>query len=238
MKKYSLWINAFLLTFLLSIGAVVVWFTMNDINLEAVKPPSLLLSPVSFPGLAKKISESTKGKSGYFPKGIFSGAYKEQEDSLNDWYGKFLKGLGERSLLDISNQKTEVYRFLWLRTFHHPIFVRIERKHNEINLYTKESNGAGGYELGKISRSFNRKLNETEWYNFLNLLEKANYWKLQTKEEILEEDGAQWILEGVKDERYHVVDKQSPGNDDYGEACIYLLKLSGIDTDKLGDDLY
>lgn len=246
MKKYTFWINAFLLTFLLGVGVVISWFTLNDADLKAAVPPVPLLlnencvDPAHFPALAQKISALRKSKSGYFPKEIFSDEkWKEQDDFINDWYGKHLKAMGEKSLLDVSNEKTEVYRFLWLRSFHHPIFVRIERNQNKIKLFTKELNGAGGYEPREVLRNFSRDLTEAEWCNFLKSLRKLNFWKLPTnRRDMTGLDGAQWLLEGVKNERYHVVDRWTPDDTDYRETCIYLLQLSGIDTDKLGDDLY
>lgn len=41
------------------------------------------------------------------------------------------------------------------------------------------------------------------------------------------DDGAQWIVEGVRSKRYHVIDRWSP-KDNYRLACLYLLKLSRI----------
>ena len=51
-------------------------------------------------------------------------------------------------------------------------------------------------------------------------------------------DGSQWVLEGVRDNRYHIVDRWSPENSEYREACTYLLKLSGMDEDRLKRELY
>lgn len=159
--------------------------------------------------------------------------------SLAGWYGKHLKAMNEKSLLDTSDENAEIYRFLWLRSFHHPIFVRIERNQNEIKLFTKELDGKGGYEPGKVLRSDETLIKQEDFCKFLSILKEANYWQMQTEEkDDLGNDGAQWILEGVKEGRYHIVDRWSPRDIDFREACIYLLKLSGIDIDKLGDDLY
>lgn len=155
---------------------------------------------------------------------------------MNLWYAKFLGVMGEKSLL-YNLGETEIYRFLWLRTFHHPIFVRIEKRDNSIQLFSKEFDGrANGY-TGKELRNEKRILNEQQWCNFLSLLEKSEYWKIPT-DYTMGRDGANWILEGVKDGRYHVVNRWSPENHEYREACIYLLKLSGVDTDRLKDELY
>jgi hypothetical protein len=44
-----------------------------------------------------------------------------------NWYTQHLTAFNESSLWESSQtQKTQSYRFLWLRTFHHPIVVRID----------------------------------------------------------------------------------------------------------------
>ena len=191
----------------------------------------------SFPGLSIKIAELKKGRSRYFPKGNFSGKWEKRDDFVNDWYGSHLRAMGEKSLL-AANQTAETYRFLWLRTFHHPIFVRIERRDDEINLFTKELDGAGGYEPGKVLRSNKLSIKPEDFCKFLKLLEEANYWNLPIDNDDMGNDGAQWVLEGVRNGRYHAVDRWTPQTGEFREACLFLLKLSGVDTDRLKDDLY
>ncbi|HEV8592464.1 MAG TPA: hypothetical protein VGQ55_10205, partial [Pyrinomonadaceae bacterium] len=144
----------------------------------------------------------------------------------------------ERSLLDESADGAEKYRFLWLPTFHHPIYVRIENGHGGIRLSTKELDGAGGYEPGKVIRSRDITLDPKVWCEFLRRLDGASYWQLAKDNNELGDDGSQWVLEGVKDGRYHIVDRWTPREGEYREACIYLLRLSGLDVDALKGDLY
>ena len=234
--------------FALGLGVVVLYYFSS---LPKVAEPELLPAPEvfeckkskAFPGLSRRISEIERGKSDYFPKDIL-GNDMSPKHSVAGWYGKHLKAMGEDSLLYISSRNVESYRFLWLRTFHHPIFVRVERIQHEPNanefvLFSKELDGAGGYKPGKLFNETGRVLTEKQWCEFMNLLEKANYWKLPTAEKSLGgHDGAEWIMEGVKDNRYHIVERWSPDKGEYREGCIYLLKLSGVDTDRLKDDLY
>ena len=242
MKRFSFWIIISIFTFLIGLGAFFTWFYYNQKQIAEVEPVPLFdnscLQSKSFPGLSKKISEIQKGKSGYFPRETFSNKkWKESDDFHNDWYGKFLKVMDEKSLIE-SSSEIEVYRFLWLRTFHHPIFVRVERDGKNIRLVSKELDGAGGYDSKKIIKTINTTLDETQWCEFLSLLEKSQYWQMAVEQEESGVDGAQWIVEGAKNGRYHIVDRFMPKKDNYGQACIYLLKLSGVDTDKLGDELY
>lgn len=240
MKKYSFWIIIALFSFSVGLCAVLAWLYYGQKEIADIEPVPLFDSSCvkskSFPGLSKEISKLQKGKSGYFPKGTWK-SYDTADLSMNEWYGKFLKAMDETSLLDISDN-TEVYRFLWLRSFHHPIFVRIERNGNSIQLFSKELDGGGGYDPGNILKTVNKNLDESQWCEFLSLLEKSEFWKVSSEKEVMVNDGAQWILEGVKDSRYHIVDRNPPDNYEYQEACIYLLKLSGIDVDRLKEDLY
>ena len=61
----------------------------------------------------------------YFPVGVF------QDDASNAefrarWYAKHLRAMGEESLLSAAANKEFLgYRFLWLRTFHHPVSMKL-----------------------------------------------------------------------------------------------------------------
>jgi hypothetical protein len=237
MKKLLFRVAISTATFFVGLGIFVLVFN----SAPEVAAPSLLpkdcAESKTFPGLSKKLSEIKKGKSGYFPKNKFSGKWEKRDDFINDWYGNNLKAMNEKPLLDVVDD-AEIYRFLWLRTFHHPIFVKVVSYQGEIKLFTKELDGAGGYEPGKIIRNNEFALKQEDLCEFLSLLEKADYWNLPINKDNSGIDGAKWILEGVKNGRYHAVDRFSPEKGEYREACIYLLKLSGIDTDRLKGDLY
>lgn len=243
MKKYLFRLTILTATFFIGLSAFVLYYF--SAVMDIAKPEPLLVHKnfdciklKSFPGLSRNISEVKKGKSGYFPKDVFSGDWDDADTFLNDWYGKHLKAMDEKSLLRVSNQNTEIYRFLWLRSFDHPIFVRVERKQNKVRLFAKELDGDGGREPGRILKTYNHTLTGDEWRKFLSLLEQSDYWNLPSKEDNLGRDGAEWILEGVRDNRYHIVDRWSPEKGEHREVCIYLLGLSGLDIDKLRSDLY
>lgn len=245
MKRFFLSIAALVSAFFVGLG-IFVFIFLYFTSIPEIASPNYLsiqkkedcIESKSFPGISQKISELKKGKSGYFSQEKFSGNWEKRSNFINDWYGKHLKAMDEKSLLDATDENTEVYRFLWLRTFHHPIFVRVESNQNKIRLFTKELDGAGGYEPGKVLRSNEIALKQEDFCKFLDLLEKTNFWKMKTNNEVLGNDGAEWILEGVKKGRYHVVDRWSPDKGEYREACIFLLKISGVDLDTLKDDLY
>jgi hypothetical protein len=97
--------------------------------------------------------------------------------------------------------------------------------------------GAGGYKPGKLILIQSREVTEGEWDKFTDLLEQSCYWKMPTEEgNPGGKDGAQWVLEGIKEGRSHVVDRWTPEGGSYRELCLYLLKLSGLKVSE--EDLY
>ena len=73
------------------------------------------------------------------------------------------------------------------------------------------TSGAGGYDPGHIlqDRTFALTREQTEW--FLGKIEANNFWGLSPIDKTkMGLDGAQWIVEGVKNGSYHIVDRWSP----------------------------
>ena len=136
-------------------------------------------------------------------------------------------------------ENTEVYRFLWLRTFRHPVAVTLERNVDHFELRSVELDGAGGYAPGKILSTGRKSITQEVWCQFTGLLDKAAYWKIPSNSrDDMGYDGSQWILEGIKDGRYHIVDRWTPQTGEYREACLFVLKLSGRSFENLKKDLY
>ena len=193
----------------------------------------------SYPGISRPVSELKKYKNGYFPVGAFDDGWQNDDDGKNAWYGKALRVINEKSLLDRADDSTEIYRFLWMRTFDHPVSVRFERIGYSFRLSSAETSGMGGYEPGRKWRTDNDiPVTEEEWCHFISLLENASFWRQESNDRDIGNDGSQWVLEGLRRNRYHLVDRWSPQSGGYREACTYLLKLSGRDPEKIGNGLY
>jgi len=147
---------------------------------------------------------------------------------VNNWYSSQLRALNE-PILHKDYSVDNSYRFTWLRTFHHPIAVRIDNKKGQILLTWKECDGAGGYEQGKIIDDKQKILSENEWKEFQRMISKIDFWDMPTTfDEIPGIDGSQWILEGIKAEKYHVVDRWTPRGSDYAKCCEFLLNLTDL----------
>jgi hypothetical protein len=146
----------------------------------------------------------------------------------------------EPSMLSLTDCSAESYRFLWLRSFHAPIAVRLWRSNGQHFLVVKQLRSRDDDRPGKILISRINSLSEEEWNNFKKLLHESSFWKLLVEEPTVVNpdgsitvyaDGAQWIMEGASDNCYHIVDRHS-AKGEYREACLYLLKLSGLQVKK------
>jgi len=77
----------------------------------------------------------------YFPEGVFDDE-KQANDSIVDQYSRYLKALQEPSLWETSKRtKGPVYRFLWLRSFDHPIVVRLNVNGDGTGTLSDENHG-------------------------------------------------------------------------------------------------
>jgi hypothetical protein len=169
----------------------------------------------------------------YFPRGRLS-ANDWQDRFKANWYSRSLTVMKEPSLSVGQKRETESYRFLWLRSFDNPIVVRIWRSESNVYLITKQLDGDGGHHPGKLVVNKSRSLSMKEWDEFTALLQQSSYWTQPTTIDDLGNDGAQWILEGAKEGRYHIVDRWTPKTDDpHRKACWYLLELSGLKPEKI-----
>jgi hypothetical protein len=121
----------------------------------------------------------------------------------------------EPSLWELSqNEKHQSYRLLWLRTFHHPVVIRVNvNPDGSAVLTTKIASGLGGYDPGHLLRDKSTMLSKARTDNFLSLVEKQNFWTFpSTDRSPTGTDGSRWVIEGVKDGRYHFVDRWSPSD--------------------------
>lgn len=228
MKKTIFQASIFLLSLSMGIGLAALVFFNLDVYVPVPGSLSPVTDPSGFPGLSKEIRRVEGSKNGYLPENT---GLELDEDIFEIWHTPRFAAMKEKSLLDISNKDLEVYRFLWLRSFDDPIFVRVVRSGTEIHLVTKELKIEYGRKPQKAVRSFERNLSESEWDELLQKLQKARFWEMPTGIDDIDPDGAAWILEGVRDERYHQVDRHSPEQSAYRDACIYLLNLSGFKPD-------
>src|SRR6266700_2958470 len=109
----------------------------------------------------------------YFPEGVFrdsseSGWYQGAKEM---WYAKHLRSMREPSLSEAPIDHSLVaYRFLWLRTFHSPIAIRlIIHLDGSGSLTAKMTDGKGGYNPGNLTLNESHELTKVEVAEFLTL---------------------------------------------------------------------
>jgi len=234
-------IGVTLITFTLGVGVATVYrlISPESTSIPVVATAETPFAPSTtacYPGRSIKVRVTDR--SSYFPT---SGPCQNewQGEFRDNWYSKHLRAMNEAPLHAPDDSGLESYRFLWLRSFHHPVAVRIWNSGSKQFISVKETNGAGGYDPGRIIVNETKELTAHEWSEFIRLLDASCYWQLPTfDDEISGTDGAQWVLEGVKGGRYHIVDRWSPRSGDYREACLYVLKLSGLNLDFSSETIY
>jgi len=141
--------------------------------------------------------------------------------------------MGEPSLWKLSKSESiESYRFLWLRSFNHPVSARLTIANDGSGkLSIKVLSGSGGYKPGHLIRNQNIEVSKDSVDTFRQLLDKAEFWAAPTEKEdgTVGLDGAQWIMEGAMGGQYHVVDRWSPEEGPYRKAALFLaINLGGL----------
>ncbi len=158
---------------------------------------------------------------------------KKGNQSMRDeiksrWYAEQLKALGEPDFETFKNSaEEEAYRFIWLRTFHNPVAVRVVvKKSNQSVLYLKVTNGAGGYEPGEIIKEKEIELGGNQIDDLRRIVKSNKFWEEKQFDEI-GLDGAQWIVEVKCGGDYHYVDEWSPKGGSVRNIGLYLLEMGG-----------
>ena len=97
-----------------------------------------------------------------------------------EWYSQHLRAMNEPSLLEARNDgSSHIYRFLWLRTFDHPIALRLRvRPEGDGVLTVRVLNGMGGYGPGRVRIKRTVDVNSDRVSSFLESLEKIGFWRL------------------------------------------------------------
>lgn len=163
----------------------------------------------------------------YFPAGTFS-EDDEWDLFMQTWYSRNLERMEEPVLSCATPEADETYRFLWLRTFHNPVTIRIFRQGRGYGLEAVVLDGAGGYDPGHVSMRVSREPSAAQWQKIMTALEEVQFWQMPvTNPNVFGFDGAQWIIEACHDGRYHIVDRWG-GEDGVQTVGKVFLDLAGL----------
>lgn len=165
--------------------------------------------------------------------------WKDLREFPREWYsGQLIVAKEFPIVLPI---KEPTYRFIWIRTFHNPVVVRVECP-GRCEVSAKVLDGEGGYDPGKVRKSIHRNLSQSEEERFRQLISSVNFAPVKSLEDMVGLDGAQWILEVADGNTYHALDYWSPSSDRgadvaaYVALCNYMIDLSGFEIP--GDERY
>lgn len=172
-------------------------------------------------------SASAKDIVEYFPDHLFND-YPDQNNFVADWYSKQLLAMHEQPLFP-PQSNIQVYRFTWLRTFHNPMSFRLViNSDGSASLFVKRANGAGGYDPGQLDLDKTLPISSADTSKLLSDLVRMEFWNMPSYVEAGRGfDGSHWIVEGVSNGLYHVVDRWSPNSGLFHDWAVGLIGLSG-----------
>jgi len=180
------------------------------------------------------LAVSAAAQQSYFPDKAFS-KDRRASNFKAEWYSSQLAALEEPSLLKMAGRSTtETYRFVWLRTFNHPVSVRLDvHRDGTGTLTTKVASGAGGYKPGKLVTNLARNLSKEETQRVIDRIERANLWSLPGYLDKQGLDGSEWVIEGVSQGSYHVISRWSPEDGPvYDMGTMFVFDLAHLSVPK------
>jgi hypothetical protein len=165
----------------------------------------------------------------YFPVGLFS-KYPELSEWEARWYASELRQLREPSLLERKNRRGySVYRFLLIPSFSPSLVIRLVVNPNGTGMLAAKLRTNGWGDDENAPREQTLPVSSEQVNEFLNLLHEADFWSLPTAKSGYGFDAEEWLLEGKRNGKYHVVDRWSGSMEaTYSRVCNYLQELSPL----------
>ena len=161
----------------------------------------------------------------YFPAEAFG------SERTTDFFARFLRAMGEPPLQDRGAEGLIVLRFLWLRTFNHPICVRAEGPAPSKMVVTRTL-GMGGYSPGAVDQKWAKELSIEEWRVVETITSDRSVWS-EHQEEPWGIDGAVWILDATIEKEHRVAAFWCPREQGRGAAlraaCMKLIDIAGAE---------
>jgi hypothetical protein len=143
------------------------------------------------------------------PIGVFAPSDARLDAFIRGWYGRDLAAMKEPRLgAFVDSDDVEAVRFLWLRSFHHPIAVRAMRRGASYSLIAVELDGAGGYAPGAVFRRDSITLDSLNWNALVAPLGQDGFWQLDSARNGA--DGAEWVAEAATRGQLYTVTRWAP----------------------------
>lgn len=155
-----------------------------------------------------------------------------------DWYPAYWRAAQEPSLYEAAQgpggRRATTYRFTWLPSFDHPVFVRVdEDAGGAMRLTATRLKGYGGYGAGAPDRTVSRTLTSDESGRIRSALASTQVFAQPQIGCDHLTDGAMWIVEANEAGRYRYVNRHSPEDGPVREVGLAFLGLTGWKFDRI-----
>lgn len=159
-----------------------------------------------------------------YDENVISNNLRETDDP------DFFRAFQELPLYALPDCVDEAYSLTWIPSFHEPVLVRVWRSGDQSYLVAKSLDSKGEPRLGKVKEANVRPLTNFEWRDVTETFKRNSYWELSsTTTEIVPNDGAVWLVDGLHSKKFHWVRRRVP-DERYAEICKHLIRLSGLET--------
>ena len=148
-----------------------------------------------------------------------------RSEHADEWYSTQLAALGEG---DIRNNEGQTYRFSYFPSFHEQFSIRVDVDADGTGVLTfSMCDGPINAYGGELIKSATLDLSKEQVNKLIESVDKNRFWDLPTNINKLEPDGSMWIVEGVNDGNYHMVERWSPSDGEIYELGNLFIELSG-----------
>ena len=203
MKRILIGAITAVIAFALGVASAAIW----------IKSPSNIVVSTPSSGCAPRYDEN-----------VIARSLREIDDP------ELFRSFQELPLYALPDFVDEAYSLTWIPAFHEPVLVRVWRSGDQAFLVAKSLDSKGWSRFGKVKEANVRPLTNFEWRDLTETLKRNSYWELSsTTTEIVPNDGAVWLLDGLRSKNFHWVTRRVP-NESYAEICKHLIRLSGLET--------
>jgi hypothetical protein len=173
----------------------------------------------------------------YLPDSTFENSFafdKGTAANLQNWFSAALYNMQEPLLYNFF-LGFESYRFDWIRSFHRPVVISINKKDSRIWLSTRRLNRRPSFVGWRVDQGLplyldydqTTELSIKDWNYFKQLLQTAKFWKISNTDLELDADGSMWIIEEHVKDHYRFVIRDD-NNHSFGDIGKYLIRLSNL----------
>ena len=143
----------------------------------------------------------------YFPLDTING----NSGILEGWANKVLFNLKEPDLKSYAG-KGDFFRLIWLRAFENPIIMRMNRFGDTAYVTLKENDfSLSSSEKPQLLKDTIVNIGSNEYNQFIDQINKGDYWNSPYNDSIPGKDGATWFLECRLNGKYKVIQRWDDG---------------------------